>query len=88
MLKFLQAPSRGKAGNIIYVFGGFLLFFTLFDGMVSYLMPLVVTEHGISKTMLGIILATAAVSGAFFDFAIYKIFKNAVYRRLFFAMFA
>ena len=89
MLKFRQFsnPLNGK-GGIVYVFGALLLFFALYDGIISYLLPLVVTEHAISKTMLGMIFATAAVSGAFFDFAIYRIFKNAFYRRLFFAMFA
>lgn len=72
---------------MIYHFGGMMVFFMLFDGMISYLLPLVITEHGISKSLMGVILGTAAISGAFFDFTIYKIFKTAVYRRLFIAMF-
>jgi len=92
MLKFtsiLSAPARGlKSNRLVYVFGAMLLFFVLFDGIMTYLLPLVVLEHGLSKTQLGLILSAAAVSGAFFDFAIYKIFKNALYRRLFIAMLA
>ena len=92
MLKFtsiLSAPARGlKSNRLIYVFGAMILFFVLFDGIMTYLLPLVVLEHGLTKTQLGLILSTAAVSGAFFDFAIYKIFKNALYRRLFIAMLA
>jgi len=92
MLKFtsmLFAPARGLKNNrLIYVFGAMILFFVLFDGIMTYLLPLVVLEHGLSKTQLGLILSAAAVSGAFFDFAIYKIFQNALYRRLFIAMLA
>ncbi|MDO8842084.1 MFS transporter, partial [Methanocalculus sp.] len=64
-----------------------ILFFMLFDGIITYLIPLVVLELGYSKTLVGIIFSTAAISGAFFDFVIYKIFKKAFYRRLFIVMF-
>lgn len=85
----LSNPARSIAQNkLIYLFGALILFFVLFDGIMTYLLPLVILEHNLSKTQLGLILSAAAVSGAFFDFAIYKIFKNALYRRLFFAMFA
>lgn len=77
-----------SSNRLVFVFGAMILFFVLFDGIMTYLLPLVVLEHGLSKTQLGLILASAAVAGAFFDFAIYKIFKNAIYRRLFLAMFA
>ena len=86
MLKFLNLwRSKNK---LIYIFGVMILFFMLFDGIISYLLPLVISEHGFSKTLVGIIIGTAAISGAFFDFVIYKIFKTAFYRRLFIIMFA
>ena len=88
MQKFLDRFTWGGKNRLIYTFGAMTLFFMLFEGMVSYILPITITGQGLSKTMLGIILAAAAVSGAFFDFAIYKIFKEAHYRRLFFAMFA
>jgi len=74
--------------KLIYTFGALAFFFVLFDGIITYLLPLIIVEHGFSKTMLGIILGTAAISGAFFDFTIYKIFKEVIYRRLFILMFA
>lgn len=74
-------------GSLIYTFGAMALFFMLFEGTMSYILPLVVLEHGFSKTLIGIILSIAAISGVFFDFAIYRIFKNAFYRRLFIVMF-
>lgn len=80
---------QSSSGNkLINTFGLMILFFMLFDGIITYLIPLVILEHGLTKTMLGVIMATAAVSGAFFDFTIYKIFREAFYRRLFTVMFA
>ncbi len=92
MLKFWNifsgfGNSRSK-NRLIYTFGIMILFFMLFDGIITYLIPLVISEQGFSKTLVGIIIGSAAISGAFFDFAIYKIFKNAFYRRLFIIMFA
>jgi len=85
MPSFLNA--RFAKNKLIYTFGTMILFFMLFDGIMSYLLPLVISEHGFSKTIVGIILATSAIAGAFFDFAIYKIFKKVFYRRLFTIMF-
>ncbi len=82
-----QAPYFSK-NKLIYLFGIVILFFALFDGIVSYLVPLVITQSGLSNTSIGIILSSAAVSGAFFNFTIYKIFKNSLFRRLFVVMFA
>ncbi|MBU4547878.1 MAG: hypothetical protein KKH76_03640, partial [Euryarchaeota archaeon] len=78
----------GSKNNLIYIFSIIILFFMLFDGIISYLIPLVILEQGFSKTTAGIIFSTAAISGALFDFAIYKIFKESIYRRLFIIMFA
>ncbi len=63
------------------------LFFMLFDGIVTYVVPLLVLEQGYSKTLVGIIFSSAAISGAFYSFILYKIFKNAYYRLLFTFMF-
>lgn len=92
MLKYDQIFSwiwsNGSKNNLIYIFSIIILFFMLFDGIISYLIPLVILEQGFSKTTAGIIFSTAAISGALFDFAIYKIFKESIYRRLFIIMFA
>lgn len=79
MFSGINDKSETKA---IYLFGIFILFFVLFDGLISYLLPIMILKHGISKTLMGAILSVAAISGAIFDFVIYKIFKNSVYRRI------
>ena len=85
---FAQKIPATHKNKLIYLFGIVILSFSLFDGIITYLIPLVTLERGLSKTLIGIIIGSAAVAGAFFDFAIYKIFKNPIYRRLFMVMFA
>ncbi len=54
------------------------LFFMLFDGIVTYVVPLLILEQGYSKTLVGIIFSTAAISGASYSFVLYKIFKTRI----------
>ncbi|HIJ06163.1 MAG: hypothetical protein XE11_0350 [Methanomicrobiales archaeon 53_19] len=53
------------------------LFFMLFDGIVPCVVPLLILEQEYSKTLVGIIFSTAAISGAFYSFILYKKFINA-----------
>jgi len=65
-----------------------MLFWALFDGIVTYLAPLVITQGGISKTLMGIIIGSSSIAGALFDFLMCRMFKNPHYRRSFLVMFA
>jgi len=65
-----------------------ILFWAVFDGIMTYVTPLVITEAGLSKTLMGIIVGTSSIAGALFDFLICRFFKNTYYRRIFFLMFA
>jgi len=72
----------------LYLFCLVILFWALFDGVVSYLVPIVITESGISKTLMGVILGTSSIAGALFDFLACRLFKNTYYKRFFMFMFA
>lgn len=50
--------------------------------------PLVITNSGLSTTMMGIIIGTSSITGAIFDFIVCRIFKNSHYKKVFFIMFA
>jgi MFS family permease len=65
-----------------------LFFWTIFDGIVSYTIPLVVSEEGFTKTILGLIISSSSIAGAFFDFLLSKYLVNTHYRRLYLMMFA
>jgi len=64
-----------------------LLFFALFDGIVSYLTPLIITQAGFSNTMLGIIIGSSSVAGALFDIYLSKYLKSTHFRRMYLLMF-
>ncbi len=85
--RWVKRIYSARSGNpLFHYFCMMLLFFMLFDGIVTYVVPLLVLEQGYSKTLVGIIFSSAAISGAFFSFFLYKIFKNAYYRLLFTCM--
>jgi MFS family permease len=78
----------GFRGTPIFVFSLVVLFWTVFDSIMSYITPLLIEEQGFSKTMIGFIIGTSSITGAFFDFIVCKVFKNTNFRRIFLIMFA
>lgn len=65
-----------------------IFFWAIFDGIISYVTPLVITQKGFSKTTMGLIYSTSSVAGAIFDFILSKFLKNTHFRRVFLIMFA
>lgn len=63
-----------------------MFFWKIFDGIISYITPLVITGEGFSKTTMGIIYASSSVFGAIFDVVLSKYLKNSNYRRIFLAL--
>ncbi len=84
----LHVKTYGRRHQALYLLSLVLLFWAVFDGITSYITPLVLTQGGLSKTMMGLIYASSSVFGAGFDFLMCKIFKNSYYRRVFLGMFA
>jgi len=72
----------------VYLLCSMMFFWYLFDAVISYITPLIITEKGFSNTAMGIILGTSSIGGALFDFFLCKTFKNTTYRRVFAIMFA
>lgn len=80
--------NRGFRHKPLYAMGFLILFWTLFDGILQYAVPLVITGEGISKTMLGIIIGTSSIAGMLFDLFLCKIIKKPNLRRTYLIMFA
>ena len=77
----------GKQHQALYFLALMILFWSIFDGMTTYVTPLVMTQAGMSKTMMGFIIGTSSVFGAGFDFLMCKIFKHGHFRQIFILMF-
>lgn len=78
----------GQKHQALYLLSLVILFWAVFDGITTYITPLVLTQGGLSKTAMGLIIGSSSIFGAGFDFLMCKLFKNSYYRRIFLAMFA
>lgn len=65
-----------------------LFFWAMFDGVLGYLVPIVITQAGYSETVMGIIFGSSSVVGGVFDFFLSKYLNNTHFRRLYLAMLA
>lgn len=83
----LHFKKYGLDHKILYSFSVLIFFWALFDGLISYITPLVMTQNGLSETMMGIIYSSSSVFGALFDIALSKVLINTNFRRTFLFMF-
>jgi len=72
----------------IYFLCLMILFWSIYDGAMSFLAPIVITNSGLTATMMGIVIGTSSIAGALFDFFVCRVFKNTHYRKVFMIMFA
>lgn len=72
----------------VFIFSLVVLFWSIFDGSVSFITPLMMEENGLSNSQIGIIIGASSIFGAIFDFLISKLFKNTNFKRIFLIMFA
>ncbi len=79
--------SYGTKYRTLYAMSFLVLFFALFDGLLGYLVPLLITNSGISKTMMGFILGTSSMFGFVFDILLCKAIKKTSLRRLYIILF-
>jgi MFS family permease len=63
---------------------GFMLFFwAIYDGIISYLTPIIMENRGLSNSAIGMLISLSAISGAIFDVLISKYFRFSHYLRFF-----
>ena len=77
----------GNKHKNLYLLALMLLFWAIYDGIITFVSPLIITESGLSGTMMGIIIGTSSISGALFDFIACRLFKSMIFRRMFLFMF-
>ncbi len=84
---YTHIQTYGVKHRHLYLFSVMLLFWSVFDGMISYITPIVITGEGMSKTAMGIIYASSSVFGALFDIVLGSVIKKPHFRRLILLMF-
>ena len=65
-----------------------IFFFVIFDGVLMYLAPIIITGAGISESMMGLIIGSSSIAGMLFDFVLCRVIKETHYRRMFLFMLA
>lgn len=80
LLRFRRVKSTRK---LLYIVSLLIFFWTIFDGILSYLVPILITQRGYSNTEMGLILAFSSVAGAVFDFILTRTLKNTNYLKTF-----
>ena len=75
--------SLVKNKKAFYLLGIMLFFWTLFDGLMTYVTPVLITSRGFSVAQMGLIIASSNIFGVIFDFVLIKFLRSANYRRLF-----
>ncbi len=63
-----------------------MLFIALFEGIVAYIIPLLMVEMGFSKTQLGLFISSASLFGALFDFLLCRFFDKTDFRKMYLLM--
>src|SRR4030042_2897017 len=81
---FRHFKQNGLKQRPLFLFSLILFSWTVFDGIISYIAPILITSRGISNTAMGMIIGFSSLAGAVFDFLLSKFLRNTDYRRLYF----
>lgn len=84
---YYHLRNYGFKHKSLYAMSFLVLFWTLFDGLLGYMVPVVITGEGISKTMMGIILGSSSIVGMFFDIVLCKLFRKSNVRKMYLILF-
>lgn len=71
----------------LFPVGMMIFFFIVFDGVLMYLTPIIITDAGITESTMGIIIGSSSIVGMLFDYFLYRMVKTIHYRRIFLVMF-
>lgn len=77
---------RYNPESTLFLVGMMVFFFVIFDGVLMYLAPIIITGAGISESMMGLIIGSSSIAGLLFDFFLCKVIKETHYRRMFIFM--
>ena len=85
---YSQLKKLGLTNNLLYLVATMLFFWAIFDGVLGYMVPLLITQAGFSETTMGIIFGSSSIVGGVFDFLLSKYITNTHFRRIYLAMLA
>ena len=64
-----------------------IFFWSIFDGILTYMLPILISQQGFSKIEMGLILGSSSFAGALFDIVASKYIKIPHFRTLYASLF-
>jgi len=83
----IHAQRYGFKHRLLYSASLMILFWSIFDGILTYILPLMIVEHGFNRTEMGMIIGISSIAGAAFDLFLGKFLHQPTFRRLYLAVF-
>jgi len=78
-----RARKYGARHQPLYLGSAMLFFWAVFDGIISFIAPLLIVGEGFSETQMGLIIGTSSLAGMIFDFFLCRVLKNTNFRRIY-----
>lgn len=79
--------TYGLKHKLLFTVSFMLLFWALFDSILTYLLPLKIIESGFNKTQMGAIISTSSLAGILFDLLLSRFLKSPNYRKIYASVF-
>lgn len=80
---FFSISIKERSHRALLALAVMVFFFAVFDTLLVYALPLMLSERGFSKTELGLIIGSSSMAGAALDVFLSRILKNTDFRRMF-----
>lgn len=82
-VQIIRDQYRGKLRFVAFV-GVTIFFLSIFDSIMSYIVPVLMTDTGFTEFQMGLLYSSSSVFGLILDFILAKMFKNSTYTSGFF----
>lgn len=86
MARSLQHIDIGIQNRSLAFASLMIFFFVLFDGILMYLAPIIMHDHGLTESRIGLIIGLSSIAGMLFDIVLARAIRNATYRSIFLSM--
>ncbi|MBU2566240.1 MFS transporter [Patescibacteria group bacterium] len=78
----------GTNHRLLFSLAFLFFFFSIYEGISSYVTPLIMSQSGLNYTITGLIIGSLSVFGAVFDLVLIKFVTDTTFRRLYLLLFA
>lgn len=81
-----RVGDRKSKARLFYLALLMIFFFCLFDGILSNMVPLIMTERGLPESLMGLVIGLSSLFGLLFDFVLCRWLRGVHYRWVYWMM--